>query len=101
MNECSYTGDILPSAMKDVFEIKRVFIDNLGLLDSDIVALMGAHTLGSMVRRNTGFQGRWKGRIDTFTTGKKILKIEKFFFYFFILFRIFWKFVKFRLDAKI
>ena len=68
VNTCSYTGNILPSAMKDVFEIKRVFIDNLGLDVPEVVALMGAHSLGTMVGLGSGFQGQWKQRIDTFTT---------------------------------
>ena len=42
---------------------------NLQLTIPQTVALMGGHTVGRASRSESGYQGVWKGRADTFSTG--------------------------------
>jgi len=49
----------LPSAVKNYAHIFDVFGTRMGFSDREIVALLGAHTLGKCDPQNSGFDGPW------------------------------------------
>lgn len=49
----------LPHADKGWDHVKKVFVTRMGLSVTDIVALLGAHTLGRTDIDNSGFAGPW------------------------------------------
>lgn len=49
----------LPSAVKDYDHIFDVFGTRMGFTDREIVALLGAHTLGRCDPKHSGFEGPW------------------------------------------
>jgi hypothetical protein len=50
-------------------EILNYLSRNLQLTPAQTIALMGGHTVGRAARPESGFNGVWKGRADTFSTG--------------------------------
>jgi hypothetical protein len=68
---CAYpsTTPRLPSAMGGPAEILNYLSRNLQLTPAQTIALMGGHTVGRAARPESGFNGVWKGRADTFSTG--------------------------------
>ena len=50
-------------------EILKYLSQNLQLTAPETVALMGGHAVGRAARAESGFNGVWKGRPDTFSTG--------------------------------
>lgn len=65
-DNCSYEGGRLPNAQLGIEEIERVFVTQMGLTVRDAAALLGAHTLGRMEARNSGFEGPWTNNPDVF-----------------------------------
>ena len=58
-SSCVYTGGRLPDAEGGFGEVRRVFIDNMGLTMTESIALLGAHTLGRTETANSGYNGPW------------------------------------------
>ena len=58
-----------PSAQGGASEILKFLATNLGLSIPQTVALMGGHTVGRAAAAESGYDGVWKGRGDTFSTG--------------------------------
>jgi len=54
----------LPNPEGSCDEVKRVFIDNMGLSWEETAALSGAHTLGQAKLENSGYKGYWSGPSD-------------------------------------
>ena len=48
-----------PDAHGDLAHVMEVFRDGMGLTERQVVALIGAHTMGMATPRNSGFQGPW------------------------------------------
>ena len=48
-----------PDAHGDLEHVLEVFRDGMGLTVRQVVALIGAHTMGMATPRNSGFQGPW------------------------------------------
>lgn len=49
----------LPDAAKGWQHVKEVFVDRMGLSVREVVALLGAHSLGRAESANSGFEGAW------------------------------------------
>ena len=49
----------LPNAHRGLAHVMDVFRDGMGMTEKQVVALIGAHTLGMTSPRNSGFQGPW------------------------------------------
>lgn len=49
----------LPDATKGCDHLRKVFGEQMGLSDKDIVALSGGHTLGKCHKERSGFEGPW------------------------------------------
>ena len=56
-NSNSDTG--FPDAHGDLEHVMTVFRDGMNMSERQVVALIGAHTLGMTVPENSGFQGPW------------------------------------------
>ncbi|XP_013408457.1 putative ascorbate peroxidase [Lingula anatina] len=54
----------LPNNHGDLAHVKKYFREEFGLNTREVVALMGAHTLGAAHRNQSGFAGRWVPRRD-------------------------------------
>ena len=48
-----------PDAHGDLEHVMEIFRDGMGMTERQIVALIGAHTMGMATPRNSGFQGPW------------------------------------------
>lgn len=48
-----------PDAHGDLDHVMEIFRNGMGLTERQVVALIGAHTLGMTTPRNSGFQGPW------------------------------------------
>ncbi len=64
---CAATA-ALPNAEGGVAELQVSMMDRLGLGVEQLVALLGAHTLGGASAENSGYNGTWTDRPDLFTT---------------------------------
>jgi len=54
------TDDVgLPSPHLEYSDLVDFFFQEFGFSDTETIALMGAHTLGSMKEENSGFKGAW------------------------------------------
>ena len=51
----------LPEAHIGTKELFHFFDEEYGFTVRETVALMGAHTIGSLARENSGFDGQWLG----------------------------------------
>lgn len=58
-----------PDAHKDLNHIMDVFGDGMGMTERQVVALVGAHTMGMATPKNSGFQGPWKLPANSFDNG--------------------------------
>lgn len=66
-SNCTYDGATrLPGAEQGESEIQRVLVGNMGLTETDAVALLGAHTLGRSETANSGYDGPWTRRPGEF-----------------------------------
>jgi len=50
----------LPPGSLDYQGVRDFFRNAFGVGDDGAVALLGAHTLGNMARRASGYTGQWK-----------------------------------------
>jgi len=57
----------LPNAEKNWTEVNNVFVQRMGLDVVDIVALIGAHTLGRCMPENSGYEFFWTPSANRFT----------------------------------
>jgi len=57
----------LPDAEKNWTEVYNVFVKRMGLEVQDIVALLGAHTLGRTMPENSGYEFYWTNTANKFT----------------------------------
>ena len=48
-----------PDAHRDLDHVMEIFRDGVGMTERQVVALIGAHTMGMTTPRNSGFQGPW------------------------------------------
>lgn len=55
-----------PDAHKDLNHVMDVFGDGMGMTERQVVALVGAHTMGMATPKNSGFQGPWKVPANSF-----------------------------------
>lgn len=62
---------ILPSPSLDTHDLLEYFSTEFGFDERDTVAIMGAHTLGTLVRENSGYNGvnGWLGNTRQFGNG--------------------------------
>eukprot|EP00808_Paulinella_micropora_P011705 g66598.t1 len=58
--------DNMPVADQLTFDYYWSFFDNMGLSQTDMIALLGAHTVGRMERKNQGYEGPWVYATDVF-----------------------------------
>jgi len=58
---------LLPNPEKDWSEVFNVFVTRMGLTVTDIVALLGAHTLGRAQPQNSGYEFFWTRSPNRFT----------------------------------
>lgn len=58
-----------PDPHKDLDHIMDVFRDGMGMTERQVVALVGAHTMGQTTPKNSGFQGPWALPDNTFDNG--------------------------------
>jgi len=58
---------LLPDAEKNWTEVYNVFVARMGLTVQDIVALIGAHTLGRAEIQNSGYEFYWVATANRFT----------------------------------
>ena len=58
-----------PDAHKDLNHIIDVFGDGMGMTERQVVALVGAHTMGMATPKNSGFQGPWAFPTNSFDNG--------------------------------
>ena len=60
-------GDFgFPDAHGDLDHVMEVFRDGVGMTERQVVALLGAHTVGMAMPKNSGFQGPWTSPTDSF-----------------------------------
>jgi len=57
--ECDWSKNVLPNPEESCSDVKRVFLDNMGLTWTGAAALMGVHTLGRAQIQNSGYDGWW------------------------------------------
>jgi len=57
----------LPDASEGGSGVQRVIIDRLGFSSRQAVCLMGAHTLGGALRKNSGYSGQWTKNPSAFS----------------------------------
>ena len=55
-----------PDAHRDLAHVMEIFQDGMGMTERQVVALIGAHTMGMTTPRNSGFQGPWAPPTDRF-----------------------------------
>ena len=55
-----------PNAHGDLAHVMEIFRDGIGLTPRQVVALIGAHTMGMTMPENSGFQGPWALPTDRF-----------------------------------
>ena len=55
-----------PDAHRDLAHVMEIFRDGMGLTERQVVALIGAHTMGMTTPGNSGFQGPWAPPTDRF-----------------------------------
>ena len=55
-----------PDAHRDLDHVMEIFRDGMGMTERQVVALIGAHTMGMATPRNSGFQGPWAPPTDRF-----------------------------------
>ena len=55
-----------PDAHGDLEHVMEIFRDGMGMTERQVVALIGAHTMGMTSPQNSGFQGPWAPPTDTF-----------------------------------
>ena len=58
-----------PDAHGDLDHVMEILRDGLGMTERQVVALIGAHTLGSASTRNSGFDGPWAPPTTRFDNG--------------------------------
>jgi len=58
-NCTGFDGDLVPPIHTGWSQMTSLFSGKMGMTTNQIVALMGAHTLGQITRNNSGFQGSW------------------------------------------
>ena len=58
-----------PDAHRGHAHVMQVFRDGMGMTERQVVALIGAHTLGRTTPQNSGFQGPWAPPEDHFDNG--------------------------------
>merc|ERR1711998_473489 len=67
--ECTTAADLcdvvtaehrLPSSSLSLDHIKQVFVDRMGFNAKQVVALMGAHSIGKLEKANSGYTGVWE-----------------------------------------
>ena len=59
----------LPNPHSDLDHVMEVFRDGMGMTERQVVALMGAHSLGSCTPENSGFLGPWDRSVFTLNNG--------------------------------
>eukprot|EP00808_Paulinella_micropora_P031751 g3733.t1 len=57
-HQMPYFGN-MPSAEEQSFDYYWSFFDAMGLSPTDMIALLGAHTVGRLDRSNMGYEGPW------------------------------------------
>ena len=55
-----------PDPHRDLEHVMEVFRDGMGMTERQVVALIGAHTMGMTSPQNSGFQGPWAPPTDVF-----------------------------------
>jgi len=60
---------LLPNPEGNWTAVTDVFVTRMGLTETDIIALLGAHVLGRCKYQNTGYEGYWVGNPNRFTNG--------------------------------
>ena len=58
-----------PDPHKDLNHILNVFGAGMGMTERQVVALVGAHTMGMATPKNSGFQGPWAFPTNSFDNG--------------------------------
>ena len=58
-----------PDPHKDLEHVMDVFRDGMGMTERQVVALIGAHTMGRTSPENSGFQGPWAPPETTLDNG--------------------------------
>jgi len=59
IKDCDYVVGRLPDPEHDCSDVKRVFVDNMGLTVREAAALSGVHTLGRAIQKHSGYEGWW------------------------------------------
>ena len=57
----------LPSAQNTYAQTSAAFVARVGMTARQLVAVMGAHTLGRAEGKNSGFDGSWSGFSSSFS----------------------------------
>jgi catalase (peroxidase I) len=60
-------GDLVPPIHTGWSQMTALFSGKMAMTTNQIVALMGAHTLGQITRNNSGFQGSWTSFSSSFS----------------------------------
>lgn len=58
-----------PDAHRDLDHVMEIFREGLGMTERQVVAIIGAHTMGSASPQNSGFQGPWAPPTNRFDNG--------------------------------
>lgn len=66
---CSKPVGNLPNPEGNWASVTSVFVTRMGLTETDIIALLGAHVLGRCKYQNTGYEGYWVPNPNKFTNG--------------------------------
>ena len=73
---CSDVGE-LPHADDSWAEMRSFFVGKFGLTNDEIVAIMGAHTLGRAERANLGFEGGWTNYQSSFSNLFYVMMVSR------------------------
>ena len=76
VDDCSDEFGRLPSHQMGLDHVRNVFNDRMGFTDQEVVALMGAHTIGRGHEEFSGFDMAWDQTMMTFDNGYYIDMVQ-------------------------